>query len=371
MKMNNYSGLSDDIKINSHDPRPYGEFLLLSYNIKNWKNHSRDGSWWLTQETLSLDIFQRYGYDLQSGVWFSLISCHRHGWSGVASASLLLAEGFSKNQRQCWPPTAARDLRQGILEWYSKHTATSIYGLPLTSAVVETLTHLEKAISMLFEYAQLLQSRCQTDLRNLLDYLQSNKRTLQKRELLTKVELSEFPVIQSSLSLPIKLRPPYPWKDYFYGGLAGIIFTVVVIYLVCWLYKPSTAISLGQLWPDNRYSLYWERKLTEKTSTLPTTDSWVLINRQLDSLEQRLLDAEQKRKPYMTISELKTSIYQMRATLRDGGEPVQAQLYELQNKINSDQVVSDTEINEIAVHLDALNSRLIQLSGMRESMKKN
>lgn len=32
--MNNYSGLSDDIKINSHDPRPYGEFLLLSYNIK-------------------------------------------------------------------------------------------------------------------------------------------------------------------------------------------------------------------------------------------------------------------------------------------------------------------------------------------------
>lgn len=365
MKVSNYSGLSDDVKINSHDPRPHGEFLLLSYNIKNWKNHSRDGSWWLAQETLSLDIFQRYGYDLQSGVWFSLISCHRHGWSGVASASLLLAEGFSKNQRQCWPPTAARDLRLGILEWYSMHTATSIYGLPLTSAVVETLTQLESAISLLFEHAQLLQSRCQTDLKNLLDYLQSNKRTLQKREILSKVEFFELPIIQSSPSLPIKLRHPYPWGNYFLGGLVGVVFTVLVIYLAFWLYKPSTAISLGKLWPDNRYSLYWERKLTEKTSSLPSTDSWVLINRQLDSLEQRLIDAEQKRKPYITISELKTYIYHMRVTLRDGGEPVQAQLFELQNKINSNQVISDAEINEVAAHLDALNSRLIQLSGVR------
>lgn len=368
MKRNNYSRLPDDIKINSHDPRPHGEFLLLSYNINQWKSHSRDGSWWLTQENLSLDIFQKYGYDLQSGVWFSLICCHRHGWSGVTNATLLLAEGFSKKQRQCWPPVAASDLRQGILEWYSIHTATCIYGLPLTNAVVETLTHLEGAISTLLEYAQVLQSRSQTALRNLLDYLQSNKRTLQKRELLTTVELSESPIIQFPPIPSVKLLSSRPWKAYISGGIVGILLSFGTINIACWLYKPSTAIRLNLLWPDNPYSLYWEKKLAEKISILPTTNSWMLINKQLDSLEQRLLDAEQKRKPYITISELKTSIYQMRATLRDGGEPVLAQLDDLQQKINNHQAISDTEINGITQHLDALSSRLLQLSGKRDKL---
>lgn len=369
MRINNNTGLPGDLKINSHDPRPYGEFLLLSYNINNWKSHSRDGSWWLTQENLCMDIFQRYGYDLQSGVWFSLISCHRHGWSGVANATLLLAEGFSKKQRQCWPPVAASDLRQSILEWYCAHTATCIYGLPLTNAVVEVLNQLEGAISILLEYAQELHSRSQTALGNLLDYLHSNKRTVQKREILNTVKVSDLSVIKVPPVPPIKLRPPCPWKPFIGGSLVGASLVFGIINLAGWLNNPSTAINLGLLWPQNPYSQYWEKKLIEKTSILPSTNSWMLINRQLDSLEQRLLDAEQKRKSYITISELKTSIYQMQETLRKGGEPVQAQLYELQQKISSHQTVSDSEINVITEHLDALNSRLIQLTIERKKLK--
>jgi len=86
------------------------------------------------------------------------------------------------------------------------------------------------------------------------------------------------------------------------------------------------------------------------------------VNNQLNSVELRLLEAEQKRKPYMTISELKTAIYQMRQTLQQGGEPVQAQLDDLQRKLDKQQPVSNAEIKQIAEHLEALNSRLILLT---------
>jgi len=86
------------------------------------------------------------------------------------------------------------------------------------------------------------------------------------------------------------------------------------------------------------------------------------VNKQLNELEQRLLDAEQKRKSYMTISELKTAIYQMRQTLQQGGEPVLAQLDDVQKKLDNKQPVSNAEISAISQRLEALNSRLTQLT---------
>lgn len=364
----NYSVTPGDVKISCHDPRHHHEFLLLSNSVNGWKGHVHDRSWWLTQENQCLEIFQRHGYDLQSGVWFCLISCQRHGWAGMANATLLLAEGFGKKQRQCWPPVAATDLRQQIIEWYSTHAATSLYGLPLNSAEVDTLQQLEGAVSMMLEHALALQSRSQAPLRNLLDYLQSSRQTLQKRALIAKPAVPDVapvpvtPPARVPVVKPAPLPAPRPWKAWLCGGGVGIAVTVCVMSTLHWLAQPSAAIRLNALWPGNAFSVRWQNHHTELSATLPDINSWALVNNQLNSVELRLLEAEQKRKPYMTISELKTAIYQMRQTLQQGGEPVQAQLDDLQRKLDKQQPVSNAEIKQIAEHLEALNSRLILLT---------
>ncbi|MEW7314502.1 VasL domain-containing protein [Buttiauxella gaviniae] len=358
-----------EVKISCHDPRHHQEFLLLSNSVNTWKGHVHDRSWWLTQENQCLEMFERHGYDLQSGVWFCLISCQRHGWSGMANATLLLAEGFGKKQRQCWPPLAATDLRQQIIEWYSTHAATCVYGLPLTSAEVETLSKLESAVSLLLEHALSLQSKSQAPLRNLLDYLQSSRQSLQNRTVREKpAVIPEYP------SVPVEATalPPFstqslapssrPWKAWFTGGVSGIALTLCAVGGITWLERPTTASYLDKIWPGNALSARWKSHLAEQTAGLPTINSWAQVNNQLNNLEQRLLAAEQKRKPYMTISELKTEVYQMRQTLQQGGEPVLAQLDDLQNKRDNKQPISAAEIEVISRHLEALNSRLIQLS---------
>jgi len=358
-----------DVKISCHDPRHHQEFLLLSNSINGWKGHVHDRSWWLTQENQCLEIFQRHGYDLQSGVWFCLVSCQRHGWAGMANATLLLAEAFGRKQRQCWPPLAATDLRQQIIEWYSTHAATSVYGLPLNSTEIDTLAQLEGAVSMMLEHALSLQSRSQAALRNLFDYLQSSRKLLQKRALTVKASVpSPAPLhsVPPAQPLPaLKLQHvPRPWKAWITGCMAGIALTLCAVSVAHWLEQPSTAVRLNALWPGNPLYARWQSHFAEQNASLPKINSWALVNKQLNDLEQRLLDAEQKRKSYMTISELKTAVYQMRQTLQQGGQPVLAQLDDLQRKLDNKQPVSDAEIIAISQRLEALNSRLTQLGSV-------
>jgi len=366
----NYVAKPGEIRISSHDPRHHQDFLLLSSSINAWKSHVHDRSWWLTQENQCLGIFQRHGYDLQTGVWFCLISCQRHGWAGMANATRLLADGFSKTQRQCWPPIAANDLRQQIIEWYCTHAATCVYGLPLSSVEIETLKRLEDSVSIMLEQALSLQSRSQAALHNLLDYLQSSRQWQQKRALVAKATLTELPASVAATPawepVPILQLRARPWKEWFSGGAIGLVLTICFVTGANWLKQPSTLLLLNRIWPDNALSTRWKNRLIEQSASLPTINSWALVNQQLNTLEQRLLDAEQKRKPYMTISELKTEIYQMRQTLQQGEEPVMAQLDDLQRKLDNRQPVSDVEINVISQHLEALNSRFVQLTSQQK-----
>ena len=356
-----------DVKISCHDPRHHHEFLLLSNHVNGWKRHVHDRSWWLTQENQCLEIFQRHGYDLQSGVWYCLISGHRHGWIGMANATLLLAEAFGRKQLQCWPPLAATDLRMQIIEWYATNAATSVYSLPLTSAEPDTLTQLEEAVSMMLSHALSLQSRSQAALSHLLDYLRSGRRSLQQRALAVTPAVSApaSPGVQAArepLPEPVVVQPHCrSRKSWLVSGMAGIALTLCAMSIFHWLEQPSAAVRLNVLWPGNPLTVRWQRYFAEQRASLPTINSWATVNRQLEHLEQRLLDAEQKRKSYMTISELKTAIYQMRQTLQLGGQPVFAQLDEVQRKLDNHHPVSETEINAISQHLEALNSRLTEL----------
>lgn len=366
MTKNNLYVTPTNVKISPYDPRHDLEFLRLSNSISGWREHINDRSWWVMRENQCLEIFHRHGYDLQSGVWYCLISCQRHGWGGMANSTLLLAEAFARKQYQCWPPLAATDLRLQIMEWYSIHVATCAYRLPISSAERQTFVQLESAVSLLLEHAVNLQSRGQASLRNLFDYIKYNRQLLQKRSSTVKKIASPLAELEPGLipqSSPMLTLSPtqMPWKAWLFGFVVGIVFSFSTVCIIYLLTQPSTAISLKILGPANPLSTRWQSALAEKAATLPTINSWVQINNQLDYLEKRLLDSELKHKPYLTISELKTEIYNMRQSLLHGGKPVIAQLDDIQKKIENKQPVSNAEFAVISQRLDALNSKLIYL----------
>lgn len=370
MTKTNFASVTANLKINCHDPRHHQEFLLLSSSINSWKDHVSDRSWWLTQEKQCLEIFQRHGYDLQTGVWFCLISIHRHGWAGMTNATLLLSDAFSSSQRQCWPPLAAIDLRRQIIEWYSTHVATIIYGLHLHSAESNMLVQLQGAVSVMLEHASALSSRSQVPLQNLVGYLHSGRLSLQKKTRIVKSsDPAPLPVkeeLTAQVTTELALCPPSTsWKAWLSGSVAGITLALTVVVTIHWLTQPSTALRLNSIWPDNPISLHWQNGLIEKTANLPTINSWQEMNIQLNNLEERLLDSEKKRIPYLTISELKTAVYQLRLTLQQGGEPIFVQLAHLQSKLDNQQSISKAEFDAISHQLEALHSRLLYLSSQQ------
>lgn len=128
--MNNATIDLQTLKMNSHDPRCHQRFLVFSNDMSHWRAHADDRSWWLQREKECVELFRHHGYDLQSGIWYCLIACHRNGWEGISSASLLLCNGYSQKHIPCWPPLAARELRAQILNSYCKLLMPFIYALP-------------------------------------------------------------------------------------------------------------------------------------------------------------------------------------------------------------------------------------------------
>lgn len=374
----------DEMEINSHDPRHHSEFLLLSCEVNSWKNHLNDRSWWLSLEKQCIHVFKSYGYELQSGTWFCLISAHRYGWAGVANATLLLAEGFGKKQRKCWPPIGANDLRLQIIEWYTINVVTCIYALPLSETEILSIQKLESGVASLLQQAFEMQSRCQITLRNLRDYLQASRQSLlaKTRAFVPRAKDAQS-LLEQSPTLPLcgtseELPPNLSltecsrrWGAWVGGGLIGVILTFVVSGSVYWFSQPKTAVFLNRIWPDNPISIRWYSKVSNSIHGTSSSKSLQNLKEQLDSLELRLIESEKKRSVYMTISELKTSIYQMKESLNEYGKPVQMQISDLETKINENKAVYPAEIESVLKQIDDMNTRVTQLSLIANGKEAN
>lgn len=83
-----------DLAINTTSPRNNKEFLWVSYSINNLNSVKYGKSYWMTLEKRCLSLFSDSGYDLQTGVWFCLISAHLYGWEGLAISSWKFADTF-------------------------------------------------------------------------------------------------------------------------------------------------------------------------------------------------------------------------------------------------------------------------------------
>lgn len=354
---------STELKINCHDPRGHQAFLQLSNDMQHWEMHVDNSSWWLEREKQCNGLFQQYGYDLQSGVWYCLIASQRSGWKGMASASVLLANGFAKQQVACWPPLAAVGLRRQILDNYCRQLLPLIYALPMNVVNTPNLQQLLTATQQLLGHATALEYPQQNVLHQLTTWLESKISTLEQQAIAPAVSsmMSDAPLPSPPQKVPEARPIQSTWSDKLRWGITGAGVAMCATLVQQNLDSPAMLRISQKLWPNNPLVVHWYQQLKNSGDTLTINVSTQQLAQQLDELEQRLLDAEQKRKPYMTISELKTSIYNMRKTLRLQSAMVEMQLNQLIIDKNNNQPISQAALYTLSSQITALESKVLLL----------
>lgn len=432
------------LKINGHDPRLSKSFLLLSSELSPLTGTIPARLDWNTLEEKCFQLFHEYGYDLQSGMWFCLINLRLKSWKGLALALDLLSTAFAHNSQRCWPPVAAVQQRQQLMDWFNANVATHIYTLEYGPENSGEMRLVEKSIGVLCGQSKNLHSRSHDSLNNLHYFLQVRCRSvpypLQPKPVKALQPVPEpAPEIISEKKAPVTemlpdadptaiclesapCRRPLLWA---LGGMAagiaicavaaGIWFSVqsqsfgeklsapllalqhsegqldevwrmaqepelraqktaVLTHaapLLGWLsVQPSDVLlrqgkilsdHLEKAYPGNEYSAQWQRTMDEKAGDIPALDGFVLANKHLDELEARLLNAEKKHSQYMTVSELKTAVYQIRQDLQRNGTSAETLLWTIQQDRENNRQVNPALIKQISQRIDALNAASITL----------
>lgn len=119
---------------------------------------------------------------------------------------------------------------------------------------------------------------------------------------------------------------------------------------------------LENTFPGNKVSADWQRGLKEKSESISTLEGFINANRHLDELDARLLHAEQTRSKYLTVSELKTAVNQIRQDLMNGGAPTETLLYEIQQQQANKRRVNPALMESVSRRLESLISTYEQVN---------
>ncbi|MCS2163140.1 type VI secretion system ImpA family N-terminal domain-containing protein [Scandinavium sp. H11S7] len=439
------------LKINGHDPRLSKAFLLLSSDLSPLNGTLPTTTDWHMLEDKCFQLFRDYGYDLQNGVWFCLIAMRLNGWAGLAQSLELLSTAFTHNNLRCWPPVAAAQQRQQLIDWFCANVATQIYTLEYGPQNNGEMRQVERCIGLLCEYAKGQSSRSHDSLRNLHYFLQVRCRSVpyppqkvmaqQAQSTVAadpkRVKEKPAPVPSGPQSAPVVLAQTTPsvsaaaqrplcWA--LSGLAAGICLCLSVAVVGYYLQLPALSETLiapvAQLqqrenalesawrdtpapriqqqkqvilqqatpalnwlsaqssdalfrqgdrlanylelaFPNNQVSTQWRRSLKEKSGSIPALDGYIQANAHLDALEARLLNAERSKSKYMTVSELKTAVYQIRQDLQRNGIAAETLLWEMQSQKNKGEAVDPALLKQFSQRIDALNSHYFILTKLK------
>lgn len=125
---------------------------------------------------------------------------------------------------------------------------------------------------------------------------------------------------------------------------------------------------LEEIYPGNPASASWQQKMQEKAGSVGTSNHWKHGMVALAQLEGRLQQSEKAHSQYLTISELKTAIYQIQQDFEQQGEPVGDQLNDLQQDIDNRQDIHPAALYQIQEQINALLAKYTLLK--TQSLKK-
>lgn len=108
--------------------------------------------------------------------------------------------------------------------------------------------------------------------------------------------------------------------------------------------------------PGNPASTHWKAMLEKNSEHLNRAEGWFEVQRRLSALEQRLLESEKKQRSHITISELKTEVYEMKQALQNMETPVGVLLLE-REKQRAAGIKDNTLNEEIKIQFNELLRR--------------
>lgn len=362
------SVILSSLKINRHDPRANQQFLQFSHDMHQWQNYINEAGWWLQREHDCLDLFRDYGFDLLSGGWYCLIGYYRRGWLGVSPATVLFANGFSCSQPACWPPIAAKTLRRQMLDSFGQSVLPLMHQLPITSLNCDTHQQLLVALSALEKQAIILQSPQLTPLRLFIAKMKNHANAANEMNVRTHSVGSVIPFDEKAQNKPlfamssslIGKKISY-LRTFCYGGVIGSLLTLLISFSLDKLNDPGFVAFSNQVWPNNPWYKLKFQNYQQLSQSLPINPSKKQLETQLENLEKRLIASEQRTKPYITVSELKTEIYQLSMLVQQKPTKIEDQLITLQTRKNNHIPIPEEKYLELKNKLESLNARLILL----------
>lgn len=350
------------LKINSHDPRGHQAFLQFSNDMHRWKIYSDDGNWWREREKDCNLLFQKFGYDLQTGLWYCLIACQRNGWKGVASGTQVFTSGFAKQHPPCWPPLAALDLRRQMIDDYCRYLTPLIYCLPLQTDNIPAMEQLLMSSGMLEAQATEIQSSQGDVFRQLSLWLEMNIKMLQQQIQQIKSAAPAVPEPERAIThLQLPESRPLSWLNKFCWSAAGAALAVCILSLYQSIDNPDVLRVTNTFWKDNPLVTQWKKKQVIASKSAPTNTTYEELISQLTAIEKRLLEAEQKKTAYMTISELKTAVYQLREIVSRQSTMVENQFNQIQLLKHSNQQIPPAQFFALSAKIEGLNSKFLLL----------
>ncbi|MFQ6247201.1 VasL domain-containing protein [Yersinia enterocolitica] len=348
-----------DIDINISDPRKHSDFLILSHTIKDYKNHSNDGTYWLTIEKRCLSLINMLGYDLQTGVWLCLIETNIHGWDGLAYSSLLFSRFFAKENPSCWPPADSGYMRSQIIEWYSNNVIPAVSNLDRNDLHIPSRTAIIESLGILLQQQVVLQSGKYSEFNLLLRELEKKKNPKKyfssiagKNDGYPKDKVNENIIKGDFGRRALKQNKKYNFTMYTIFFIAG----VTIAYGVNYLNTPEIAWKLEKEFPGNIISSY----ILDGLDCDYNNDPWIKLKSRMDNFEYRINSVESNG-GFLTISEIKTIIYQMQRDMLQSEQPILTQINNIQNKMVRGERPNSVDLKVADNNVKKLNCRLARI----------
>ncbi len=130
-----------------------------------------------------------------------------------------------------------------------------------------------------------------------------------------------------------------------------------------WLLQQGNRIAtrLQDIQPDNSATLAWQQTLKAGSGDLSRAQGWFDVQQRLNLLEQRLLESEKTQRNHITISELKTDVYEMKQALKNMDVPVSVLLW-AQQQGKSKPTGEEQEFRNIEQQVERLTKTFLLLN---------
>ncbi|EPP5518689.1 type VI secretion system ImpA family N-terminal domain-containing protein, partial [Escherichia coli] len=342
-----------NLSINTTNPKNNKEFLWLSYSMNNLSSVKYERPYWMTLEKRCLSLFMENGYDLQTGVWFCLISTHLYGWEGLAISSWKFADSFVK-QKKCWPPVTDAHIRTKILLWYIKNIVPMIQSLPNDEQTYSSLTLLEDSLILLAELEYNLLSGERTIISEMLHEVKRQKNgNYEKSDDYFMEESRHEGLNETSGHVCYNSTQRYKKTCIYYNIIAFISGALVTIF-INYLGKPQTALKIRSIMPDSFLSEIVMNYSGCSEYTPDSTDYWTKLSKKIDGFAEELNTIENNG-GYITISRLKTIAYDMKKNFLEYDTPVNVRMSNLYNNVYIDKKDIKRELEIIEYNVNKFN----------------